>query len=59
MNISGLILLASGFLLGNPKARKDFFSGLQQLAGHGVDALNKMGGSDPNVQQPVESEPTE
>lgn len=55
MNISGLILLASGFLLGNPKARNDFFAGLQNLAGHGVDALNKLGG-DANVAEPTESE---
>lgn len=60
MNMSNLVLLGAGFLMGNPKARNDFFSSLQQLAGHGIDALNKMGnGGEPNVAKPTEPESTE
>lgn len=60
MNITGIVLLGAGFLLGNPKARNDFFSGLQNLAGHGVDALSKIGnGGDASVAEPNEPEPTE
>lgn len=44
MNISGIILLSAGYLLGNPEARDKFGTALQQLIGHGVDALNSIGG---------------
>lgn len=59
MNIAGLILLGTGYLLGNPAARNQVFSAVQQMAGRGVDTLNKMGGGDANVSRPVESEPKE
>ena len=65
LNISGLILVGAGYLLGNPKARNDFGVALQQLIGQSVDALNKMNappiyspkdGGEDNVGQPVEPE---
>lgn len=52
MNITGLILLGAGYLLGNPKARDEAFSNLQKLAGMGIDALNKRGGGDNDVSTP-------
>lgn len=63
MNVTGLIFLGAGYLLGNPPARDKFAAALQQLAGNGIDALNKMGGG-PNVPvQPIRHtqpvEPTE
>lgn len=59
MNVTGLILLGAGYLLGNPKARDEAFSSLQKLAGMGVDALNKMGGGEPNVPTSDSSTETE
>lgn len=60
MNITGLAFLGAGYLLGNPPARNKFAAAIQQLAGNGIDALNKMGGG-PNVPvQPIQSvEPEE
>jgi len=56
MNIAGLIFLGAGYLLGNPPAREKFAAALQQFAGQGIDALNKMG----NTNVPVQStEPKE
>lgn len=53
MNVTGLIFLGAGYLLGNPPAREKFAIALQQLAGQGIDALNRLGG-EPNVVQPAE-----
>lgn len=52
MNITGLIFLGAGYLLGNKPARDSFSAAIQQLAGQGVDALNRMNGGEPNVVQP-------
>lgn len=58
LNIQGLIFLGAGYLLGNPPARERFTAALQQLAGQGIDALNRLGG-EPNVEQPVEPKETQ
>ena len=56
MPLTGIILVGAGFLLGNQKARNQFVTMLQQLAGSGIDALNKMGGGELNAtEQPMES----
>lgn len=47
MNVTGLIFLGAGYLLGNPAARDKFGVALQQLAGQGIDTLNKMGNAQP------------
>lgn len=48
-----LIILAAGYgyLAGNPKARQQFFSAINEVAGKGVDALNNLGktGGEPDV----------
>ena len=44
MNVTGLIFLGAGYLIGNPAAREKFTTTLQQLAGQSIDALNKLGG---------------
>lgn len=42
MNMSSLLMLGAGYLLGNPQARDKFGTMLQELAGYGIDALNDM-----------------
>lgn len=46
MNVTGLILLGAGYLLGNEPARNQVIHGINQLAGKAVDALNTMGDAD-------------
>lgn len=54
MNIQGLIFLGAGYLMGNQTARDRFNAALQQLAGQGIDALNKMSGGGENESIPAE-----
>lgn len=51
-----LIPLALGFLLGNEKARNQVAISLQQIIGQGIDALNKMDGTEnvSNISKPEE-----
>lgn len=44
MNISGIMFLGAGYLLGNEKAREQFVGSLQKSAGQGIDMINKVGG---------------
>ena len=42
MNISDILLVGAGFLLGNPPARERFGKTIQELAGNGIDILNNL-----------------
>lgn len=53
---SKLIPLTLGFLLGNKQARDQIAISLQQIIGQGIDALNKMDGTEnvSNISKPEE-----
>jgi len=55
MNVTGLIFLGAGYLLGNPAARDKVGVMLQQLAGQGIDTLSRM----ENVQPVQPTKPKE
>lgn len=44
MNAAGILFVGLGYLLGNEQARNKFSETIQQLAGQGIDMINKVGG---------------